>query len=297
MYSIRSFIGFALGAVAAVAANAQIISVALEDRHVQTGADSTALTGFHFYATVEQVEGVTSATVHASSGALTTPTALDVEDDFLEIEETRGTLGSAIADFPLSASYTIAASGPTSGSVTINGPGGFFSQLVPDRPVFTIDGVSGTWSNGVFSFDPTGVTSFTVTINNYGTSTPGGHYAYYLMAEGMGVSGEVDDGPLTDDTPFSPPTFTFTNGLAADGDDDEDNTFGFTAGSNFFMEAGFFNIIGLTASGLGEAQQAFVAGSTTYFSLQAIPEPSTYAAIFGALALVGVAIHRRRRAV
>ncbi len=32
------------------------------------------------------------------------------------------------------------------------------------------------------------------------------------------------------------------------------------------------------------------------FSLTAIPEPSTYAAIFGALALAGVVVHRRRQA-
>lgn len=31
-------------------------------------------------------------------------------------------------------------------------------------------------------------------------------------------------------------------------------------------------------------------------SFTAIPEPSTYAAIFGALALAGVVVHRRRQA-
>lgn len=34
---------------------------------------------------------------------------------------------------------------------------------------------------------------------------------------------------------------------------------------------------------------------TTEFQIQVIPEPSTYAEIFGAVALLGVAIHRRRR--
>lgn len=301
MRSTRSLLGLALASILPVAISAQLtplVTVALEDRHIQTGDSTTSLAGYHFFATVEDIAGVTSATVQGSSGVLSSPTNMPDEGDYLEYEATRATLGAATTAFPLSANYTIVASGSTSGSVVINGTADAFADLVPANPVFTINGVSGTWSGSTFSFNPVGVTSFTVTINNYVTTTPGGHYAYYMEANhSLGFSDEVSAGPLTDATSFTAPTFTFTNGAAVDGGDvGNSSTYGFSAGSSFDLEAGFFNVLGLADSGLGVGQKAFVIGTTTSFTLQAIPEPSTYAAIFGALALAGAAIHRRRRA-
>lgn len=68
----------------------------------------------------------------------------------------------------------------------------------------------------------------------------------------------------------------------------------FTAGQTTSGELNFVNVIDEDTSIAGAT------GFTAYvsilsFQIQVIPEPSTYAAIFGALALAGVALHRRRR--
>jgi hypothetical protein len=77
------------------------------------------------------------------------------------------------------------------------------------------------------------------------------------------------------------------------------------AGNTYLVELDFDNIVGGTLgnySGTGamlSPQYAGVYNRSTTFTINAvsaIPEPATYAAIFGALALAGVMIHRRRQA-
>jgi len=76
-----------------------------------------------------------------------------------------------------------------------------------------------------------------------------------------------------------------------------------TAGNNYTVELSFDDIVGGTnvfayagTGGMSAANYAGVYSAFTKFTIQAVPEPSTYAAIFGALALTGVLIRRRRSA-
>jgi hypothetical protein len=276
------------------AAHGQFVTVALENHNLQNGANTTAPDGTVFYATVEDVAGVTGATVSATAGTLTTPAGLADDGDYFELEENRANIPTLLTDFPLGATYTINTTGLT-GTATITGPGGSYADYAPVVPKFTISGATGVWSNGHIALNPT--SSFSITLNNYSVTNSGGNYAWYLNV-GDSSDGYTELGEVSGDSgTYVAPTFTFTAGAPLDGGDADLTTYGFTAGSQFYFEAGFFNIIGLTNSAIAGAQQAFVAGSTTGFSMttSAIPEPSTYAAILGGLALVGVALHRRRQ--
>jgi hypothetical protein len=71
-----------------------------------------------------------------------------------------------------------------------------------------------------------------------------------------------------------------------------------TAGQTYSFELVFVNsvyndISTITSPGADVGLAGYV--TIVNFDIQAIPEPSTYAAIFGALTLAGVMIHRRRR--
>ena len=297
--NLRLLLSSCLLGLSLSAAQAQIVAISLEQHNRQTGNSSTTVTEYAMYATVEEVGGVTGGSVSATSGVLTTPASLSDEGDGIyEYTATRPLVGDLTTAFPLNASYTLTTTGLVA-SATINGPGNTFGYYNPATTLFTISGVTGTWSGSTFYFNPASVTSFTVTINSYSAANPGGHYgAFFQVADitsGYSYLGEVGTGPDADATPFDTPVFTFTRGAALDGGDDDDTTYGFTTGTRLELEAGFFNVIGLTTSAIGDAQQAFIVGNTTSFTLAAIPEPSTYAAIFGALALAGVVIHRRRR--
>lgn len=304
----------------ATAANAQLTLISLEQHHRQTSNSTTSVAGYSFYATAEGFDTVTSATVTATAGSLSgTDQQLPDRGDFFEYEdESPATALALTTNYPLGATYTITLAGTPSGTVSItNTSGKTFTELLPDAPVFTLTGansqpLTGTWSiegnQSVFTFDSTSVTSFTVTTNGYSVVSPQGHYAgYFSVADTTNTwaeLGEVGVGPVADpigDTPgYTPPVFTFTKDLAPDADDLDDSTYGFTNGTEFELEAGFFNVIGLTDSGLNDgSQKAFIVGTTTSFILRAqasaIPEPSTYAQIFGAVAAVGAVIYRRRR--
>ncbi|HEY0946242.1 MAG TPA: hypothetical protein VGD81_13275 [Opitutaceae bacterium] len=297
-------IAASLTLITAAATHAQLSLVSLEQHNRQTNVSITSPVGFSFYATAEEFDGEITATVSANAGFLASNGAqgLPNQGDFLEYEVSYPTGADLLADFPLSATYTIATSGAVTDTAVIAGRSGGFLDWRPATPVFTLTGVSGTWTiengQGVFTFDPTGVTSFTITTNGYSATTLGGHYgAYMSVAEinnGFHQIGEIGVGPEPDATPYSAPVFTFTNGLAANSDED-DTTYGFTSGTLLELEAGFFNVIGYDAV-LG---QAFVVGNTTSFLLRAqasaIPEPATYAQIFGAVAAVAGLIYRRRK--
>ncbi len=205
-----------------------------------------------------------------------------------------------MASFPTGAAYTITTLGGSSpNSETLTGPGGSLATNLPAVPLFTISGVTGSWLGNTFKFDPTGVTSFTVTINSYSVTNPGGNFGWGYSVESAGtIQGEDGAGPLVDATPYTAPVLTFTNGLGANAGDGDPTTFGFVNGATFNLEANFTNIIGLAAASNLGGQMAFLYGTNTSFIIEvgAVPEPSTHAAIMGALALGGVVWARRRRA-
>jgi hypothetical protein len=70
----------------------------------------------------------------------------------------------------------------------------------------------------------------------------------------------------------------------------------FFAGQTTSGELNFVNVIDVDTS-IGGATGFTAYVSILSFQIQAVPEPSTYAAIFGGLALAGAAVYRRRRQV
>lgn len=294
MHSLRTLVGLTLIAAAPAAMLSQI-TVAFENRHIQTDANTTPVVGYVFYATVEGVDGLTEEpTVKVGAGATST-LEWDTDGYYEFQDEMPNNLGNALAKYPFAESYTI---GTNKGSVVIPGPGlNTYGTTMPAPVKFSISGVTGSWAGNVFRFDPNSGDSFTVTMNNYSATSPGGVYAYYMDVWNDDFEFEQGDGPVTYDSgaEFEAPVFTFMKGTAADSDAFDD-TFGFSNNSLFHMEGGFFNGIGFGYNADLGADVGFVVGTTTFFTLQAIPEPSTYAAIFGALALAGVVVHRRRRA-
>ena len=140
----------------------------------------------------------------------------------------------------------------------------------PDVPKIT----GGTWSGGKLLINPT--QNYTLNFTAFGATFVSGSKIEFKI-EGPGSDGhEVSSS--TDINSFFIPAGSF---VLADG-------------STTSTSLQFINIIDTDTSISGAT------GFTGYvtilsFKIQAIPEPSTYAAILGALALTGVMIARRRQ--
>lgn len=174
-------------------------------------------------------------------------------------------------------------------SLTMTDLLGTTNDGLPNAPfvVATQGGNPVTWSGGKMLVDPS--LSLTLTSTTFTTNFTNG-----LGRVGLGVFGSIADQET--DNEITDGSFTFTGNtaqlvIAA-------NTF--TSGQTYSGDMEFNNIQGslVDLSGIygGSAKGIVLYSAFTSFQLQAIPEPSTYAAIFGALALAAVAIHRRRRA-
>jgi hypothetical protein len=288
------------------------VFVILEQKNAQTSESGTEVRDYMGSVMVEGIAEATAATVSLNSG---TPEPLASDGDVLEYREPISSELELTTNFPLNGTYTVNVTGTPNATSTLTGPGGSFADLRPANPVFTLGGVTGTWSTvldennlpvGIFTFDPTGVTSFTVTLNAFVAGTPGGHYGGYasvglIDGETYNFVDEVGYGP--EEIPETPGTtvFTFTKGEPADGGDGNSFTYGFVDGDFLELEGGFFNVIGLSDSGLGDgSEKGFVFGSVTTLLLKAdstsaIPEPSSYATLVGCFALAGALLRRRQR--
>lgn len=173
--------------------------------------------------------------------------------------------------------YTLSA-GPGSVTLTLGG-----ADLYPGAPLFTVTNGSFTpfWSGGILQVDPT--QALTITSSTFTTGFSSGSSLVGVRAEGG-----------TNDINFEANTFS---------DMTQTSTFVTVPSGNFLVGqtyTGGVEFIRWTEidAGVSIGGVTGLAGFSviTEFSIQAIPEPSTYAAIFGGLALAGVMFHRRRRA-
>jgi hypothetical protein len=164
-----------------------------------------------------------------------------------------------------SGAYSLTAYGQTVTPINVAG------NLYPSAPLATnLSG--GTIVGGVLTWDVSQALTITITgtADHMGINIDGN--SYNANPEGFGV------GFLT----FTVPATTFV------------------AGNVYNVELDFDNIVGgilgnFTGTGaMASVQYAGVYTAATSFTIQAVPEPSTYAAIFGAVALAGVMIRRRR---
>jgi len=157
------------------------------------------------------------------------------------------------------------------------------ADLYPNAPVATITTNSGLglqWSGGVLIVNPSLFTTFTITTNTFATN-------FNPALNHIGINGD-----------------SFNTNVNAESFNDADGVFSYNIATATFLggsssksiELEFNNIIDFFANTPGAGNTSVSAfTSATKISLQVIPEPSTYAAIFGALACLGVAFKRRRR--
>ncbi|WP_083912965.1 PEP-CTERM sorting domain-containing protein [Rubritalea marina] len=198
--------------------------------------------------------------------------------------------------------------------VDITAPDVAFNTALPANPTFSINGVDGVWSTGhdgigVFTFDPTSVSEFTVTMSLYNTTHQGTNYVYAATVgtidgayesvdqESSGIL-DVDPGDIGEAlAEVNQITLTFTKGLAVNGGDTDATTYGFGNDSAFELEGEFVNAwieddaTAATALDVDEVTKGFVYQTVTSFQLRAdvalVPEPSSLSLLgFGSLVLM-----------
>jgi hypothetical protein len=176
-----------------------------------------------------------------------------------------------------------------SGAGTFNLPLGATNHY-PNTPIATLTG--GNWVGGVYQFNP--ANTLTISSGTYNTD-----FLYSTARIEIGINGnsynfQLDKG-VGSTTPFlstdtmgsilaSLPPATFISG----------NTYNVDISYNYATS--FADISSAFGQVANSANGVTIFGATTSFTIQAVPEPSTYAAIFGVVALAGVMIRRRRRA-
>ncbi|MFC4992862.1 PEP-CTERM sorting domain-containing protein [Rubritalea tangerina] len=225
------------------------------------------------------------------------------------------TSAAMLAARPIDATYTHVLQTADEGRIEfeITAPNVSLADGIPVDPLFTISGVSGTWTsgnNGIgrFEFDPMSVAEFTITLNAYVAPTGvGTHYTSQVQVNSIGNGfSEVDttsSGLLAssvDPSGLSPLVLTFKRGLADDAEDGDPTTFGYQDGSVFELEGEHVNAWLETGPGsIGdydfELTKGFVMQTVTGMEIAAvasIPEPST-----SALLILGIGgrLMRRRR--
>ncbi len=218
-----------------------------------------------------------SPTVAVSSG---TETLITLSFDFDEWDfESIGYVSHMALDIAYgSGNYTFQSSSFSNTVLALSS-----GDLYPNAPKATISTNSGlgfTWSGGVLFVDPSQFTTLTVQTNAFATNFSAS--ANHIAINGESFQSEVgveSFNSATDNLSVDIASATFLGGSSSKNIEIEFNNL-----INFFPDT---PSTGITAV------SAFT--SITSFNIQVIPEPSTYAAILGALALAGVAIHRRRR--
>ncbi|MDI1250761.1 MAG: PEP-CTERM sorting domain-containing protein [Lacunisphaera sp.] len=286
------FFTFAVGSVFAQLAP-EFIGVDAQHVYVQTGNNtavpatySAGVTGP--YAFVVSVEGdndlsdylpIPSFTVPGGStyaGPLTL--ALQTGNDW---RRSNYYSSSPFAgDFP-AGTYTVTANGHTL-SLGLSG------NLFPSAPAVNITGGSGTWSGSTLMVNP-GTTLSLTTGSFAGFDESNGalfnHVGLFMNHNGTDVADfeSFSDGaaPYFTSGTGNPDFLAITN-------------YTFTSGT-YFVEMEFNAVTGIDTSYTNVNSLALYTARTT-FNIQVIPEPSTYAAMFGVVALAGVMMARRRRA-
>jgi hypothetical protein len=203
---------------------------------------------------------------------------LTLDDDSWHFESSGYASQAALNLAYGSGTYTFQSSSFTSSVLSLSN-----ADLYPNAPIAAITTNSGLglqWSGGVLIVDPSLFATFTITTNAFATN-------FNASANHIGISG---DG--------------FNTNVNAESFNDADGVLSLNIASATFLggasgkglEIEFNNLIDFFANTPAAGNTSVSAfTSVTSLNIQVIPEPSTYAAIFGGLALVGVAILRRRQ--
>lgn len=295
---------FLLFILTAATASAQGVFSSVEQFNYQIGAETTALRDYEGFDELSDLPGVTGYTFSVNGSAPETITANPEFDGAFKRRLSYATLPEMLAARPVDGTYVHTLTGDPEEVVTITGPGILYETAIPVDPRFTFTGVSGVWTQdaegmGVFNFDPTGITSFTLTMNLFSASLIGDAFVSGIsVAEIDGAFIAIDD--VSSDIQLNGEaatqlSITFTQGLPVDGGDADPSTYGFELGSLFEIEGEFVNVFFEDGYGLDDdLLAAFVYQNVTGFKIQAspVPEPASAAAL-GIAALYLAACRRR----
>lgn len=305
---------------AATAAQAGGVFSSLEQFNYQQGFGTLGLRTYDAFDELDTLPDVTGLTISVNGG---TPEVISQNPEYDNAFKRRlswATVNDMVTARPVNATITHTLSGTPSGVVSITAPGHAYADAIPVSPIFSIQfngtGANATWvPNGsgqnILYFNPTNITSFTVTMNRYGDSDrPGFQQGEYfasslyvadLTAPTYTIIGAQSTDGVEAGQPDSQFSVTFTKGAPLLGGDSDPTTYGFNLGSYFNIEGEHANVFGLSDAGLtGDHVKAFIYQNNTSFLIRAmaapVPEPATVASLAGMCALGCASLRRRRRA-
>jgi len=277
----------ALALLAVTSANAQTVQYIIvgKEQYYTQLTNSTAGTGtnFQFSASIEgtNLSGIATPNLNSNSAGGTGPTGPFVYnsgDDAWYIEQNYGTGSALETAYPSGGSFSLTVLGE---SVAIGLPSEAPLRFTP-IPLATLSG--GTIVGGVLTWDVSQPLTISLIDPLNGSFATVDHMALSIW----GTNIDLGTGA------FNNATQSFT----IPGTAGVNNTF--IAGQTYTVEMEFVNIVGgtnltaISGGALDGALQGGIYGRTTSFTIQAIPEPSTYAA-FAGLGALGLAFWRRRR--
>jgi hypothetical protein len=273
-----------LAVSAARAQTIQYIIVGKEQYFTQnTNSTASAGTNYQFSASIEgsSLSGIATPNLNSNSAGGTGPTGPFVYnsgDDAWYIEQNYSTGGDLETAYPSGGSFSLTVLGePVSIAMPSENP----LRFTP-IPLATLS--AGTIVGGVLTWDVSQPLTISLIDPLNGSFATVDHINLSIWGTNIDLNAEA----------FGNATQSFT----IPGTAGVNNTF--IAGQTYTVEMGFVNITGgsslttISGGALDGVQYGGIYGRTSSFTIQAIPEPSTYAAMAGALAL-GLAAWRRRR--
>lgn len=270
----------------------EFVSVTRQAAYVQSGAlvtdISAAATPFSFRASIDG-DNATTATNPLTAATFTRPSgsptslAFDTQNHSWNYSDNTPTSMANLNAAYTTGTYTFTPTGTpnTDSTVTV----GSFASTLLQIPFLTLSG--GSWSGGVYTIAANA--TLTISSNAVFSGSPGANDAFHVDASISGLTyisgpeGFVNWNPMTNAAgtyATAPSNFVVGAGTLASG--------------NYTIEYNF-NDVQNPAAVYGTAFSASLLEYRTTINLTVVPEASTFAAVLGAVALLGAGAWRRRR--